>query len=185
MSILPIYLYGSEVLKKKAKPVTKVTDKHISQIMNMFETMHQAQGIGLAANQVGSLERIIVVDVSEVEGYEEVKPMALINPEIVGRDGSATMEEGCLSIPDVRDEVERAEGIIVRFRDTDFQQQEKEAHDLLARVIMHEIDHLNGVLFLDHLSATKRKLHKEQLDKIKQGEVETSYPVISTATVPA
>lgn len=185
MAILPIYLYGSDVLKKKAKPVTKITDKHISQIMNMFETMHHAQGIGLAANQVGSLERIIVVDVSEVEGYEDVKPMALINPEIVGRDGSATMEEGCLSIPDVRDKVERAEGIIVRFRDSDFQEQEMEAHDLVARVIMHEVDHINGVLFLDHLSAENRKLHKEQLEKIKSGDVETEYPVVSTSTVSA
>ncbi len=185
MSLLPIYLYGSEVLKKKAKPVTKITDKHISQIMNMFETMHHAQGIGLAANQVGSLERIIVVDVSEVEGYEDVKPMALINPVIVAQDGSATMEEGCLSIPDVRDEVERAEGIIVRYRDTDFVEREIEAHELLARVIMHEVDHINGVLFLDHLPAVKRKLHKEQLEKIKSGEIETSYPVVSTETVPA
>lgn len=153
--------------------------------MNMFETMHHAQGIGLAANQVGSLERIIVVDVSEVEGYEDVKPMALINPVIVAQDGSATMEEGCLSIPDVRDEVERAEGIIVRYRDTDFVEREIEAHELLARVIMHEVDHINGVLFLDHLPAVKRKLHKEQLEKIKSGEIETSYPVVSTETVPA
>jgi len=185
LALLPIYLYGSEVLKKKAKPVTKITDRHISQIMNMFETMHHAQGIGLAANQVGSLERIIVIDVSEVEGYEDVKPMALINPEIIGRDGSATMEEGCLSIPDVRDKVERAEGIIVRFRDADFQEQEMEAHDLVARVIMHEVDHINGVLFLDHLTAENRKLHKEQLDKIKSGYVETEYPVVSTAAVSA
>ncbi len=148
--------------------------------MNMFETMNHAQGIGLAANQVGSLERIIVVDVSEVEGYEDVKPLAMINPEIVARDGFATMEEGCLSIPEVRDEVERAEGIIVRYHDTNFELQEIEAHELLARVIMHEVDHINGVLFLDHLTAAKRKLHKEQLDKIKLGEIEVSYPVIST-----
>ncbi|TAK67168.1 MAG: peptide deformylase [Bacteroidetes bacterium] len=179
MSILPIYLYGAEVLRKKAKPVTKVTDELIEQIMNMFATMRAAQGIGLAANQVGSLERVIVIDVSDVEGYEEVKPLALINPEILSREGGEEGEEGCLSIPEVRDKVTRPTTIRVKYKDTNFQVQEIEAYNLLARVIMHEVDHINGVLFLDYLSASERKLHKEQLDKIKQGEVETSYPVVA------
>ncbi len=185
MSILPIYLYGSEVLKKKAKPVTEVSDRLVVQIMNMFATMREADGIGLAANQVGSLDRVIVVDVSEVEGYEDIKPMALINPEVIFREGEQTGEEGCLSIPDVRDKVTRPSTIHVRYRDTNFEIREIEAHDLLARVILHEVDHINGVLFIDYLSATERKVHKEMLDLIKKGEVETTYPVVTTAKIPA
>jgi len=181
LSILPIYLYGSEILKKKAKPVAEVSDKLVVQIMYMFETMRQADGIGLAANQIGSLDRVIVIDVSEVEEYEDVQPMALINPEVTFRDGEQTGEEGCLSIPDVRDKVTRPVTIHVRYRDTNFALREIEANDLLARVILHEIDHLNGVLFLDYLTAAERSVHKEQLDLIRKGEVETSYPVVTTS----
>ena len=185
MSILPVYLYGSEILRKKAKPVTEVSNKLVKQILNMFETMRAAEGIGLAANQIGSLDRVLVIDLSEVEGYEEVKPLALINPELLYREGEHTGEEGCLSIPDVRDKVTRPTIIHVRYRDTNFELQEVELHDLAARVVLHEVDHLNGVLFIDYLSAAERKVHKEQLDLIKKAEVETTYPVTTTAKVPA
>lgn len=190
MSILPIYLYGTDVLRKKAKPVHQVDDALVRQIMDMFETMRKAHGVGLAATQVGSMKRVIVIDVSEAEEAEgeekfikPVKPLALINPEILSYDGKSVVEEGCLSIPDVRDEVERAKHIAVRFRDTNFGIAELQAEGLLARIVLHEIDHLNGVLFLDHLSDAKRKLHKDALKKIESGEVEVPYPVVTA--VPA
>jgi peptide deformylase len=178
LSVLPIYLYGTGVLRKKAKPVQKISDETIKLIVDMFETMHKAQGIGLAANQVGSLDRVIVIDVSEVEHWEHIKPFPLINPEVVSREGAIAMEEGCLSIPDVRDEVQRDEKIIVRFKDSNFHTQELEATGLLARVILHELDHLNGVLFLDHLSKEKLKAHKEHLKQIQHGGAEVTYPVV-------
>ena len=179
MAVLPIYTYGASILRKKAQPVHRIDDDVIKLIMDMFETMRNTSGIGLAANQVGSLQRVIVVDLSEMEEFKNFKPLALINPEVISQGGKWMMEEGCLSIPDVRDEVERSQVIKVRYKDTRFQDIELEASDLLGRVILHEIDHLNGVLFLDHLSSAKRKLHKEKLKKIEQGEIEVSYPVVT------
>lgn len=184
MSVLPIYLYGTDVLRKKAKPVTSVTDDIVMLVMDMFETMHNANGIGLAANQVGRLERVIVVDISDLEETKHIKPLTLINPEILSNDGRRIIEEGCLSIPELRGEVERTETIRVRFRDTNFELQEVEAGGLLARVILHELDHLNGVLFIDHLTREKKKELKDGLKKIQKGEVEVTYPVVSSVDVP-
>jgi peptide deformylase len=179
MAVLPIYTDGSPVLRKKALYVRRMSDDVIQLIMDMFETMREASGIGLAANQVGILQRIIVIDVSQVEGMEEINPLALINPEVTEKQNSCKMEEGCLSIPEVRDEIERAQMIRVRYKDTNFQDQEIEANDLLARVILHEIDHLDGILFIDYLSPEKRKIHAEILRKIHLGELEVNYPVVS------
>ena len=179
MSVLPIYTYGTAVLRKKAQPITGVNDEVLKLIMEMFETMRDANGIGLAANQVGILQRVIVVDISGVEETKDVKPVSLINPEVIAQEGARVMEEGCLSIPDVRDDVERAEKIKVRYKDTNFRDVQIEADGLLARVILHEIDHLNGILFIDHLSSSRRKLHREQLKGIKRGEMEVSYPVVT------
>jgi peptide deformylase len=181
VAFLPIYLFGQPVLRRKARPVKSADPVLVQLAADMFETMHHANGIGLAANQVGSLQRIIVVDVSGMEGPEEQAPppLALINPVIVSEEGSWAMEEGCLSIPGVRDEVERAELITVRYRDLEFNEQRLEADGLLARVILHEIDHLDGVLFFDHVSAVKRKLLRGRLNKIAKGEIEVDYPVIS------
>jgi peptide deformylase len=178
LSVLPIYLYGTDVLRKKAKPVQKISVEIIKLIVDMFETMHKAQGIGLAANQVGSLDRVIVIDVSEVEKMEHIKPFPIINPEIINREGSLAMEEGCLSLPELRGEVTRDEKIVVRFKDTNFQTQELEVSGLLARVILHELDHLNGVMFIDHLTKDKLKLHKEKLKQIRHGQAEVTYPVV-------
>ncbi len=192
--ILPIHTYGTKVLKSKAKPVQKIDDELIKLVLDMFDTMHAADGIGLAANQVGELKRVIVADLSDVEetkepNTEEEKirfknhpPIALIDPEIISLEGTWTMEEGCLSIPAVRDSVERAERIKVRYKDTNLRPTQLDADGLLARVILHEIDHINGVLFLDHLSAQKRKVHKEQLKKIQRGEIDVAYPVITAAS---
>ncbi|HTK81961.1 MAG TPA: peptide deformylase [Bacteroidota bacterium] len=185
MSVLPIYTYGATVLRKKAKPVTTVTDEIVKLIMDMYETMHAANGIGLAATQVGSLHRVIVIDISDLEETKDIKPLTLINPEVRSQDGAWVVEEGCLSIPNLRDEVERAEIIHVRYKDTNFKDVELDAAGLLGRVILHEIDHLNGVLFIDHLSEEKKKTHTEELKQIQRGEMEVSYPVVTATTVSA
>jgi peptide deformylase len=196
MSILPIYLFGKDVLKKKAKPVESLNDSTVKLIYDMFETMHEANGLGLAATQVGDLRRVITIDISDVtepnaegETEDEAHPtskdlprtLALINPEIVKEEGKWTMEEGCLSLPNLHAEVERSEKILVRFRDTEFNEQELLADGLLARVILHEYDHLNGILFVDRVSKTKRGLLMPKLRKIRHGEIETDYPVVSAA----
>lgn len=184
MSVLPIHTYGSSVLRAKAKPVERASDEIVKLIVDMFETMHASNGIGLAANQVGSLQRVIVIDVSDAaEDLKDVQPFAMINPQVVSRTGAFTMEEGCLSIPDVRDEVDRDESITVRYKDTNFEDAIMEASGLLARVILHEIDHLNGVLFIDHLTGAKRKAHIEALKRIQRGEIEVSYPVTTSVRV--
>ena len=183
MSVLPIYTYGTSILRKKAKPVQKIDDGIIKLVMDMFDTMRKASGIGLAANQVGNLHRVIVVDVSDIEEYSETKPLVVINPEVIEQDGNWIMEEGCLSIPDVRDEVERPERIRIRFKDTNFESVEMDVEGLLGRVLLHELDHINGILFLDHLAPKKRKAHTDALKKIQRGEMEVAYPVVTAATV--
>jgi len=179
MSVLPIYTYGAPVLRKKARTVTAASDGMLRLVIDMFETMHKAQGIGLAATQVGSLERVLVVDLSEMEGYGELRPMTMINPEVISREDRSTMEEGCLSIPEVRADVERAETILVKYRDANLQECELRASGLLGRVILHEIDHLNGVLFVDHLDPDLRLVHAEKLKKIEKGEIEVGYPIVT------
>lgn len=181
--MLPIYLDGTELLRKRAKPVSKIDDATIKFIMDMFDTMHSADGIGLAANQVGVLRRIIVADISSLEDYKDIKPFALINPEVIFKEGKCTMEEGCLSVPDVRGEVERPKKIIVKYKDTNFTDRQIEAEDLLARVILHELDHLNGVLFIDYLPKSKKQELKETIEKIQNGDVATKYPVVTTQRV--
>ncbi|HTY59553.1 MAG TPA: peptide deformylase [Bacteroidota bacterium] len=181
MSVLPIYIYGQSVLRKKARPVRNTSEELSVLARDMIETMRKANGIGLAANQVGDLRRIIVVDAGAIAESEEVPPIAMINPEVLAEEGTWTIEEGCLSIPEIRDEVERAEKIRVRYFDTDFRAQELSADALLARVILHEIDHLNGVLFLDHLGAVKRKLLRGRLNKLERGEVDVDYPIVGNS----
>jgi peptide deformylase len=175
VSLLPIYLYGSDVLKKKAPRMTEVTDDDIRLIQDMLETMHEASGIGLAATQVGVLKQLLVIDLSDSDKSGEMKPMAIINPEIVAEEGLVEIEEGCLSIPDIREAVKRPEKITVRFHDTSMTLQELSADGMLARVIQHEMDHLNGILFIDHLSATKRAFLKNRLRKISKGDVDIDY----------
>jgi peptide deformylase len=178
MAILPIITYGHPVLRKTAEPVEVGEDlRQVAE--DMLQTMHNAQGIGLAANQINLLKRIIVIDLSEMEDYKNMKPLVLLNPEILSISGSCSIEEGCLSIPTVRDDVERSEKIRIRYYDLAFREYELEADSILARVILHEIDHLNGVLFIDHLTSGKRKFHKGVLNDIKKGEMEIPYPVLT------
>lgn len=181
MSVLPIYTYGQSVLRKKAKPVRRIDDGLVQLVEDMIDTMLPANGIGLAANQVGVLERVIIVDAAEAEQNPDLKPMVLINPEVIQAEGKWTMEEGCLSIPEIREEIERAEKIRVTFKDLAFNDQEIEAQGLLARVILHEIDHLDGILFIDHISPARQKLLRGRLNKIRKGDVEVIYPIITEA----
>ncbi len=179
MAVLPISVYGTQVLRTKAKPVESLDDKIVGLIRDMFETMSVAGGIGLAANQVGIPVQLIVVDISDIEEWKHIGPMALINPVILSEEGEDTMEEGCLSIPGVREMVTRARKIRVRFRDANFELKEMEAEGLLARVILHEYDHLMGVLFIDRIPSLKRTMMKAKLNQIKRGEVEVQYEIVT------
>lgn len=183
MSVLPIVLYNDPVLREKSTPVEENSDELQELIEDMFETMYQANGVGLAAPQVGTLLRVFVVDADSITSEEEdlnFGPLTFINPEIVERKGpDVKKEEGCLSIPDVRDEVTRSESVRIRFLDRDFKQQEMEFSGWLSRVVQHEYDHLNGILFLDYLSSFRLRLHRSILRDIEQGRVDIEYPVIT------
>ncbi|HSJ64107.1 MAG TPA: peptide deformylase [Gemmatimonadaceae bacterium] len=166
MSLLDIHVLGSPILRQITTPVETVTDDHRRLIDDMFETMYAAEGIGLAAPQVGRIERIAVIDVRE-EGTE---PFAIVNPEIVEREGSARAEEGCLSMPDLYGDVDRATRIVVRALDRDGAPFEMEARDLLARCLQHEIDHLHGRLFIDYLGLMKRRSVMKKWEKLRNGD---------------
>jgi len=182
MPILPITLCGDKILRKKVAKVTVVDHEIIGLVTNMFETMRNANGIGLAANQVGANKQIFVVDISPVENYEDTKPLVLINPKIIAKsEETSTFEEGCLSIPDQRADVIRPKKITIKFQDTDLNTHSIEADDLLARVMQHEYDHLQGVLFTDLVDEETKKRLKKPLNKIKNRKVEVTYPISSSA----
>jgi peptide deformylase len=161
VNILDIRVLGDPVLRKATTPVEEVTDELRALISDMFDTMYAAEGIGLAAPQVGRTERITVMD---VEGQK----LALINPEIIEREGSIRGEEGCLSIPDVFGDVTRSSRVIVRALNEKGEQIEAEGTELLARCMQHEIDHLDGRLFIDYLSMLKRRSALSKWEKIKE-----------------
>lgn len=175
MSKLKIYTFPDPILAQKALPVQRVDKSYFELADNMLETMYNAPGIGLAANQVGVLERLIVIDVDYVpdeddenapnpdEETKKKNPIILINPEIIYREGATITKEGCLSVPRYRSEVKRAEKIKVKYQDVDGLEKELSAEDLLAVCIQHEIDHLEGTLFIDRLSPLKRDFAKKQL----------------------
>ena len=161
MAKLTILEFPDPRLRTKAKPVESVDDAMRSLIDDMFETMYDAPGIGLAATQVDVHQRLLVADVSP----DKSEPHALINPVIVEKDGVTVTEEGCLSVPGYYEEVERAEHIRVRFIDRTGDEQEMEAEGLLAVCIQHEMDHLEGKLFVDYLSEAKRMRIRKKLVK--------------------
>jgi len=161
MAVLEILHFPDPRLRIRAKPLAAVTDATRTLIADMLETMYAAPGIGLAATQVGVDQRVIVVDVSE-HGDE---PHAFINPEILSQEGTEVMQEGCLSVPGVYEEVERAERIRVRVMDLEGKTREFDADGLLAVCIQHEIDHLNGKLFVDYLSDLKRQRIRKRIEK--------------------
>ncbi len=184
MALLPIYVYEHPVLRRKAKPVREVDDNIRSSVADMFETMHNANGVGLAANQVGLLQRIVVIDTAGTdEGGEKGTRYVLLNPQIVSEEGTVVMEEGCLSLPDIRDEVERSKKVTLHYQDLEFKERELTAQGLLGRVLQHEIDHLNGVLFIDHLGVVRRRILNGRLNKMRRGEAEATYPTIGARFV--
>lgn len=177
--IMPIHLYGTEVWDGPPKKVTKFDDSLVGLIRDMFETMHNADGIGLAANQVGLRLSLAVMDISVMDDYEDEKPLVAINPEILESEGEYVMEEGCLSVPGVRDDVTRAEHVRVRYTDGSFERVEAELSGMWARVFQHEYDHLQLKFFINRLSGVKRQILKPKLAKIKRNEVKSRYPVLS------
>lgn len=164
MALLDILHYPDPRLRRKAQPVTRVDDAIGRLLDDMFETMYAAPGIGLAATQVNIPQRVVVIDVSE----QHDQPLVFINPELLDRSGIERMEEGCLSVPGYFDEVERAERVRIRALDRAGKPFEMEADGLLAVCIQHEIDHLDGKLFVDYLSALKRQRVRKKLEKAKR-----------------
>lgn len=187
--ILPIHVYGSPALRQRAEPVEALTPEVQQLIDDMVDTMHAAHGLGLAAPQVGRPERLFVIDLSSLaeELLEETgavpeyarRPIALINPELEDVPGAERVqfEEGCLSIPDIRDTVERPDAVRIRYRDRDFQVREIEAAGVFARVLQHEYDHLEGILFIDRLGPLRRRMIRRRLRALARGEVEADYDV--------
>jgi peptide deformylase len=172
VSLLEIHVLGSPVLRTETTPVVTVTDDLRRLVDDMFDTMHAAQGIGLAAPQVGRPERVAIVQVDD-------DTMVLVNPEIVSAGGKERAEEGCLSIPDIYGDVERASSVTVRALDLEGKTWEREATGLLARAIQHEVDHLHGKLFIDYLSFLKRRCALSKWEELK-----SQYPELRRTLTP-
>ena len=164
MAIKKIFTFPDPVLRQKVETVTSFDDSLKQLAADLTETMYAAPGAGLAANQIGVYMRIVVVDVSNDE--EEKKHLVLVNPEIIEKEGCQIEEEGCLSVIDLTANVERYSKLVIRAQDLDGKTWEFPAEDFFARVIQHELDHLNGILFIDHLSVLKRSLYKRRLKKL-------------------
>lgn len=167
--IREIVKYPDPILQKPTEPVTEFDDELRSFVDDMFESMYAAQGIGLAAPQVGVSKRLTVIDLSFKKNPED--KIVLINPEIIHKEGKQNEEEGCLSLPEIREKVSRAEKVRVRAQDVEGKWFELDAEELLARAFQHEIDHLDGVLFIFRVSALKRDLLLRKIRKMqKNGE---------------
>jgi peptide deformylase len=168
----PIVLYGAEVLAKPSQPVNEISDAEVQLVKDMVETMYKAPGVGLAAPQVGVGKRIMVTDPSAGEKRNQL--ITIINPEIAESEGEQLEDEGCLSIPGFSAVVLRPKKVVLKGIDLNGKEITVEGKDLLARAFCHEMDHLNGVFFLDHLSFLKRDLIKRKIRKlVKQGEWES------------
>lgn len=162
MALLEILQYPDPRLRTKAQPVTQVTDELRRQVEDMYETMYASQGVGLAATQVNIHLRLFTIDVSEARD----QPMCIVNPEIVSQEGKQYESEGCLSVAGAYDKVERAAKVGLRGADLDGKPIELEAEGLMAVCIQHEIDHLNGILFIDHLSRLKQERYRKKINKV-------------------
>lgn len=171
--IRPIVLYPDPRLKLKSKPVTQFGPEFKDLIADMTETMRDAAGVGLAAIQIGEAIRMMVMDVN-YDKEDRGEALAMFNPEVLQEEGSETIEEGCLSIPDVREEVERSFKVKVKYQDMEGKVQTGEFEGLLARCVLHEIDHMNGQLFIQKVPAVKRLFLKRQLDELKRNYKEAA-----------
>ena len=168
MAIREIRVVGDRVLTKKCRPVEKMTPRISELIDDMFDTMYEANGVGLAAPQVGILKRIVVMDVDGT-------PHLLINPEILETSGSQTGAEGCLSLPGIHETVKRGNKIRVKYMDENFVEHEEEVEGYLARVMQHEFDHLDGKMFIDHISPLRKQMIKGKLNTMLKGKARSSY----------
>ena len=178
MSLLPVTVYGDSILREIAKPIKAIDDDLIENIQDMFETMRNAKGIGLAGNQVGLNKKLFIIDLQGLEEYENFKPLVVINPEIVqSSDELIIMEEGCLSLPDLRADVERSEIIKLKYLDTDEEVQELEADSWLARVILHEFDHLIGKMIPDRVDSNLKQKLQDDLIRIMKRDIEIDYQI--------
>ena len=167
MALLQVHEFPDPILQQHAMPVTVFDDKLCQLAADMLETMYEERGIGLAANQVAVLKQIVVVDVmAGDEDHGQRKPQVLVNPKIVAASGETAIEEGCLSVPEFRAEVPRAEKIKVEYQDLEGQPQTLEADGLLAICLQHEFDHLRGRLFIDYLPPLKQRMVKKRLAKL-------------------
>lgn len=162
-----IVLYGEPVLEKQAAAVTEFDTPELNKLIeDMFESMYAAKGVGLAATQIGLSKRIAVIDVTS--GEDPAQKIVLINPEIVDRQGSQTSEEGCLSLPTFREPVTRAKKVTIRARNAKGEAIELTGEDLLARAFLHETEHLNGTLYISHISPLKRDLIRRKIRKLQK-----------------
>ena len=167
MALLQVHEFPDPILQQHAMPVTVFDDKLRQLAADMLETMYEERGIGLAANQVAVLKQIVVVDVmAGDENHGQREPQVLVNPKIVAASGETAIEEGCLSVPEFRAEVTRAEKITVEYQDLEGQPQTLEADGLLAICLQHEFDHLRGRLFIDYLPPLKQRMVKKRLAKL-------------------
>lgn len=169
-----ILIWPDPILKQKAKPVAKVDDSIRTLVKDMFETMYAADGVGLAAPQVGILHRVIVLDTTPRQ--PESKPIAMINPEIIAMEGETTYTEGCLSIPGEAEDVDRAAIVTVKFLDPEGQEQTLRCDGLLAIAVQHETDHLNGTVFVDHVSTLKREIIRKRMKRLKSEREQSPTP---------
>ncbi len=182
--VLPIYLLGTSELRKQTKDVETNSEELQALVDDMVETMHISNGIGLAAPQIGRTERLFVVDITPLkdEHFAEGitmpdQPIVFINATIFDEAKEETeFEEGCLSIPDVHEEVVRAETVKIHYLDREWKEQETEFEGILARVIQHEYDHVDGILFIDRISPFRRRLLKRKLREIIEGQIDVDYP---------
>ena len=175
--IVPINTYSDPVLTLKAKPL-KGIDASVEELVgNMFESMRNASGIGLAAPQIGSSLRLLVIDISCMDNYRNAEPMVVINPRIVSVKGRNAMDEGCLSVPGVMGEVLRPSAIQLHYRDEHFEERTEEFNGMMARVLQHEIDHLDGTLFVDRMEKRDRRKIQKELQAIAEGRIDAEYPV--------
>jgi len=179
--ILPIYLYGHPILRKVTKDISPDYSDLKTLLDNMFETMYKADGVGLAAPQIGKEDRILVIDLNPyVKDDPELKDFkkVFINAYIIERDGEEIeSEEGCLSVPKIHEKVLRKNKIRIQYLDENFHPYEEVYEGLKARVIQHEYDHLEGVLFVDHLSGIRKQMIRSKLNKMLRGEVDCSYKI--------
>jgi peptide deformylase len=178
---LPIYAYGQPVLRKLGRPIGKDFKALDELIKAMFDTMYGAKGVGLAAPQIGKDIRLFIIDTTQVkneEGHKHGIKKVFINAEMLDESGEPWLyEEGCLSIPDIHVEIERKPAIRIRYTDQEWKEHTEVFEGVNARVIQHEYDHIEGILFIDRMKPLKRRMINRRLEKIKKGDIEVNHPM--------